>query len=121
MASTTSCEVGPAGLSMRIAPSNAENSCMGNWILRDDDFQVRRNVLKVSGIAGDDASGGTPPGKGCVQRIVNAATHDSALPGFANRRVVIRQRKRLNFQPFGKPQGQFRGDVVGNLVKSGQR
>src|SRR5436190_12321017 len=28
MMSTTSCEVGPAGLSMRRAPSSAENSCM---------------------------------------------------------------------------------------------
>src|SRR5436190_22994988 len=28
MASTTSCDVGPAGLSMRMAPSRAENSCI---------------------------------------------------------------------------------------------
>src|SRR6266540_6575711 len=29
MASSTSCEVGPAGLSIRSAPSNGSNSCMG--------------------------------------------------------------------------------------------
>src|SRR5512135_3118456 len=28
MTSTTSCEVGPAGLSIRMAPSSGENSCM---------------------------------------------------------------------------------------------
>src|SRR5579884_2802486 len=30
IASTTSCEVGPAGLSIRSAPSNGSNSCMAN-------------------------------------------------------------------------------------------
>src|SRR5580692_3712067 len=50
MASTTSCEVGPAGLSIRIAPSSAENSCIKiKSTRRRQGFLDRRNDFALHG------------------------------------------------------------------------
>ena len=57
--------------------------------LRRENFQVRRRVGEVGGIARDDASGTLAPGKGRVKRIVNAAAHYAAPLRFANRFLVI--------------------------------
>jgi hypothetical protein len=51
---------------------------------------------EVRGIARDDAPGALAPGKTGVQRIVNAAAHHAPALGFANRRLIIRQRQRFN-------------------------
>src|SRR5215472_9693335 len=51
IASTTSCDVGPAGLSMRIAPSSAENSCITVSVTnsdRDVSFRFRLRLKTQS-------------------------------------------------------------------------
>src|ERR1700733_1812719 len=62
MASTTSCDVGPAGLSMRIAPSSAENSCILNQFLNSIKFHFTANGVSsglkqgnISLLSGRDA------------------------------------------------------------------
>ncbi len=57
--------------------------------LRRENFQVRRRVGEVGGIARDDAPGALAPGKGRVKRIVDAAAHYAAPLRFANRFLVI--------------------------------
>ena len=61
-----------------------------------DQLQLRGRMGKMRGIARDDAFGAFAPGKGRMERIVDTAPHNAALPRLRNRGLVIRQRQRIN-------------------------
>jgi len=58
--------------------------------LRGEDFEFGRRVKEVGWVARDDACGTLAPGKGRVERIVNAAAHHAAALRFRKRLLIVR-------------------------------
>jgi hypothetical protein len=75
-------------------------------------------MMKVGRVARHNLCRLFAAGKGRVQRIVNASTHDAPAPRLVNGRFVIRQRQCLHPDRIAQPQSQFGCRARRHLVKA---
>src|SRR5688500_6084126 len=61
-----------------------------------EDLKIRRNVSKMRGIAGYHPDRPSAAGKGSVERIIDASTHDAPLGRFAQGGDVVVQGQSFN-------------------------
>jgi hypothetical protein len=90
-------------------------------VLRCQNFNVGRHVLKVGRVARDDLDRSFAAGKCRVQGIVNSAAHDTTAARLANRRFVVRPRQWLHLDRSPETQSQFGRCVRRHFVKAGER
>src|SRR6266513_2610405 len=71
-------------------------------------------------VTSDDAFDLFTTGECRVQRIINATAHNSAMMGFSDGSLIIRNGECLDRKPLTQIQRQFRSDCGWHFVKPGE-